>query len=178
MSKIGRKPIDISGLQVQVKGQQVQYKGPKASGEHEVPSELRIEVEGTTLKLVGNEKNSEVNRVWGLHRALLSNKLIGAKVDFEKNLQIVGLGFKAVQSGSKLVFTLGYTNKIDFELPKSVTVTIDKTGQLLTFKSHDRELLGKVCSKVKALRLPEPYKGTGIKYQEEVLFRKAGKAKS
>jgi large subunit ribosomal protein L6 len=179
MSKIGRKPIDISGIKVEVKGQEIHFKGPKHSGIYVVPKELGIELlDEKSLKLIGKKKSRDLNRVWGLNRALLANKIKGAKTDFVKELEIIGLGFKATKSGSKLVFSLGYSHKINVELPKEVTVDIDKTGQKLTFKSYDKELLGKVCSHIKALRLPEPYKGTGIKFKEETLRRKAGKAKA
>jgi large subunit ribosomal protein L6 len=115
--------------------------------------------------------------LWGLHRALLANKITGADKKFEKELRIVGLGFKAVAAGSKLQFTLGYSHKIDFELPKEVSIEIDKTGQILMARSADKEVLGHVCSKIRSLRLPEPYKGTGIQYATEKIRRKVGKKK-
>lgn len=119
-----------------------------------------------------------VSRIWGLNRALLFNMIHGAEKPFEKKLEINGLGFKAVAAGSKVTFTLGFSHKIDFNLPESVSIEIDKTGQKLVLKSTNKELLGLVCSKIRALREPEPYKGTGIKYAEEVIARKAGKTKS
>ena len=182
MSKIGRKPIDIGNVQVEIKGQEVHYKGPKSSGIYVLPDVLTAKIEDKHLVLETRKDVKmplrELNRIWGLHRALLSNKIKGAGHEFEKKIQIIGLGYKAISSGNKLVFSLGYSHKIDFELPKSVSVDIDKTGQNLTFKSSDKELVGHVCSKVKALRLPEPYKGTGIKFADEVIHRKAGKAKA
>ena len=99
-------------------------------------------------------------------------------LDFTKQMQINGLGFKAALAGNKVVFTIGYTHKIDLMLPKEVTLEIDKTGQLLTFKSPDRRMLGEICDKVRSFRPPEPYKGTGIKYTTEVIVRKAGKTKA
>jgi large subunit ribosomal protein L6 len=184
MSKIGRKPIDASGVQVELKDNQVIYNGPKASGMHELPGELAARLDGNTLNIVPGEvkkassKIRDINRLWGLHRALLFNKINGARKEFATEVQINGLGFKAVASGSKLVFSLGYSHKIDFNLPKSVTVDIDKTGQKLVIKSSDRELVGQVCSDIKALRATEPYKGTGIKLASDVILRKAGKTKS
>lgn len=177
MSKIGRKPIELAGVQVTVDGQSVQYKGPKASGVYVIPAELEAQVDGACLMLTVRDGSRRHNRVWGLHRALLSNKLKGAASEFEKQVRIVGLGFKAAATGSKIVFSLGFSHKIDFELPKEVSLSIDKTGQLLTFKSVDKELLGHVCSMVRALRKPEPYKGTGIRFENEVIARKAGKTK-
>lgn len=177
MSKIGRKPISIKGVTVDFKGGLLHYKGAKGSGVYELPEILDVKVEGDSLKLVGSEQSRDVNRIWGLHRALLQNKIKGVQEEFVYKIQIVGLGFKAKQVGNKLEFSLGYSHKIDFDLPPQVTVVIDKSGQNLDFKSTDKELLGLVCSKVRSLRKPEPYKGTGIKFENEVLLRKAGKTK-
>jgi len=178
MSKIGRKPIDISNITVDVKGSEIHYKGKKASGVYVIPEELTIVIEDKTLRLAVIDKDQDYNLIWGMHRALLANELIGADKGFEKQIRIVGLGFKATVSGSKMQFSLGYSHKIDYELPQEVTVEIDKSGQLLTFKSSNKVVLGAVCSDVRALRPPEPYKGTGIQYVGEVILRKAGKAKS
>lgn len=180
MSKIGRKAIDIGNVQVDIKGQEVHYKGKKASGVHVLPQGLTAKLEDKKLYISEEEKSSNrsLNRVWGLHRALIANAIKGADVGFEKQVQINGLGFKAALAGNKIVFSLGYSHKIDFDLPKEVSLEIDKTGQLLTFKSANKELLGHVCSVVKALRPPEPYKGTGIKLANEVIARKAGKTKA
>ncbi len=96
---------------------------------------------------------------------------------FEKELKIVGLGFKAIVTGSKIQFALGYSHKIDFQLPEGVAAEVDKTGQLLTLRSSDKELLGSVASEIRSFRPPEPYKGTGIQGVTEQIRRKAGKAK-
>lgn len=178
MSKIGRKAIEIGSVKVTVQGNDVQFVGKKATGAHQVPDCLKIELQENKLILSPARQTSDMNRLWGLHRALLANKIKGADQGFEKQIRIVGLGFKAVAQGSKIQFSLGFSHKIDFDLPADVTVEIDKSGQLLTFKSPDREALGQACSDVCALRLPEPYKGTGVQYVGQVLIRKAGKAKS
>jgi large subunit ribosomal protein L6 len=178
MSKIGRKAIELQNTKVEIKGNEVHYKGPKSSGVYLLPSQLKAEVGNNSIILRANEQSNDVNRVWGLHRALLANCIKGASTGFEKNVVIEGLGFKATVSGSKVVFSLGYSHKIDFELPQGVTLEVDKTGQKLTFKSSNKELLGYVCSEVKALRPPEPYKGTGIRLATEVIVRKAGKTKA
>jgi large subunit ribosomal protein L6 len=180
MSKIGRKPISLGDVQVQIQGHTVTYKGNKASGTHELPDFITAEIEGKFLKIGVLEKlrNRDTNRFWGLHRALLANAIQGADAGFTKQMQINGLGFKAALAGSKVVFTIGYTHKIDLMLPKEVTLEVDKTGQLLTFKSPDRRMLGEICDKVRSFRPPEPYKGTGIKYKTEVIVRKAGKTKA
>ena len=178
MSKIGRKPIDITGVTVDIQGQTISYKGKKASGTHVLPDALKVEKTDTSLRLQAARKAPRLNELWGLNRALLANKIIGANTGFEKKINIVGLGFKALVQGPKLQLSLGYSHKIDFALPADVTVETDKTGQLLTCKSIDKESLGLVCSRLRALRSPEPYKGTGVAYAGEVIRRKAGKAKS
>ena len=178
MSKIGRKPIDITGLTVELKGKDLHFKGPNGQGVYTLPKELTASIDNNQVTLVPEateKRNRDLNRVWGLHRALLTNILGGAKKDFEKKVEIVGLGYKAVKAGDGLTFALGYSHKLDFPLPKEVTVEIDKTGQKLTFSSADKTLLGQVCSNVCALRAPEPYKGTGIKLATQQLLRKVGK---
>ena len=183
MSKIGRKPIDISGVHVEVKGQDVHYKGAKSSGVYTLPASLSARVENGSLFVVPQEKQNDLpvrimKSEWGLHRALLANCIRGASTGFEKGIQITGLGYKASKSGDKkLLFSLGYSHKVDFDLPEGVSVDIDKTGQNVTVKAVDKELVGQVCSKIRSLRIPEPYKGTGIRVADEVVKRKAGKTK-
>lgn len=178
MSKIGRKPIALSSAKVEVDGNHISIKGAKESFVHDLPEGLIVHLDGKTLRLDAKEKTRENKMLWGLHRALLANKIKGVETGFEQTLNIVGLGFKAQLAGTKLSLTLGYTHKIDYELPKGVTVTIDKTGQQLVFKAADKFILGNVCDAVRSFRPPEPYKGTGIIKQGEVIIRKAGKTKS
>lgn len=184
MSKIGRKSIDIAGVQVAIKDNVVTFKGQKNSGEHALPSFLVANVDGALLSIGINKDASatlnmrDVNRDWGLHRALLANNVLGARQEFVKSLQINGLGYKAVVSGKKMTLTLGFSHKIDLEIPAGVTVEVDKSGQKVAVKSSDNIILGEFCSRIRSLRSPEPYKGTGIKYADEVVRRKAGKTKA
>jgi large subunit ribosomal protein L6 len=147
MSKIGRKPIDIGNAVVEIKGSEVHFKGKRGAGVHVLPSYLEAKLENKKLFLVVRNGDKTHNNFWGLHRALLANELHGAEQGFEKQLQITGLGFKAAVSGSKLDLTLGYSHKITYMLPEGVTIDIDKTGQLLTVKSTDKEMVGHVCSR-------------------------------
>jgi large subunit ribosomal protein L6 len=182
MSKIGRKPILLNNVTVDIKGNLIHYKGQNASGVYTLGDALKAEVTDNKLLLkpaVEQKVNSRnFNRIWGMHRALLANSLNGAGAGFEKEIQINGLGYKAVQAGNKLTFSLGYSHKKELELPSDVTVKIDKTGQRLTFCSANRQKLGQVCGQVKLLRKTEPYKGTGIKLATEEIIRKAGKTKA
>lgn len=176
MSKIGKMPIALGNVKVDVKGQDVSYKGQHAAGTYTLPPYLKAEIKDSSL-FITNEGSRDKKKFWGLHRALMANAIKGAGAEFERNVEITGLGFKAEISGKKVVFTLGYTNKINLTLPDKVSLTVDKTGQRLSFKSADRELLGSVVATVKSFRPTEPYKGTGIKLAGEHIIRKAGKTK-
>lgn len=178
MSKIGRKPINTQGLTVTVNDQIVSYKGANGSGTYVIPDSLNISFENEFLKLgLVNSQNKKNNDVWGLHRALLANALMGAKQDFTTEVVIVGLGYKGeLKSNNMIVFSLGYSHKIDFKLPQDVSVVIDKTGQNLTIRSRDKFLAGDVAQRICALRRPEPYKGTGVRLKDEIIHRKTGKS--
>jgi len=178
MSKIGRKPIEILSTKVEINGKVISLNGPKAMFTHELPDVIEATIKDGLLFLTV-KNNTRVNRVlWGLHRALLANKIKGTLTGFEKKVKIVGLGYKAQLAGKKLNFTLGYSHKIEYNLPQGVDVEVDKTGQQLVFKATDKQLLGDVCDAVRSLRPPEPYKGTGIILDGEVIIRKAGKTKA
>lgn len=178
MSKIGRKPIALGSVKTEIKGLEIHYSGKHAQGVHVLPGILKAEIEENQLTVMAAEKTSDTNRLWGLHRALLANRITGAETGFTRQITIVGLGFKAIKKGEGLEFSLGYSHKIDFPLPKGLTIDIDKTGQQLTLWANDKELVGHISSKIRALRPPEPYKGTGIHYTGVPIRRKAGKAKS
>lgn len=178
MSKIGRRPIDLGSVKAEVKGQDVHFTGKNLSGVHELPEGINAEVAGNKLTLNCADWTRENKTLWGLHRALLSNKIKGADAGFERDINITGLGYKGVLSGDKIIFSLGYSHKIDFSLPEGIKVDIDKSGQNLKIKGTDRAQVGLVASKIRSLRPPEPYKATGIKFADEVIIRKAGKTKS
>jgi large subunit ribosomal protein L6 len=181
MSKIGRKPISLGNVKIEINGKEILYNGKKNSGVHILPEQLEAELKDKILLIKPTNsaaKDRDINRIWGLNRALLSNKIKGSEEGFENQLRINGLGYKAVVVGKKVVFSIGFSHKVELDLPEGVVLEVDKTGQILTFKSFDKELVGAICSKIRAIRPPEPYKGTGIKWETEVILRKAGKAKS
>lgn len=179
MSKIGRKPIELSTAKVEVKGNEIFVSGPKAKFTHVVPDQIKVELKDNSLIVSTNGTlTKKTKALWGLHRALLANAVQGVLVGFEKRIKIVGLGYKAMLSGKKMTFALGYSHKLEYNLPDGVEIAIDRTGQKLTLKSSDKFLLGNVCADIKSFRKVEPYKGTGIMFEDEVIVRKAGKAKS
>ncbi len=174
MSKIGRKPISIQDVDVTVNGQVVTYKGKKAEGTYLLPEYLQVSLEknGLVLKLTDSAKNN----FWGMHRALLANAIAGARAEFSTTVVIVGLGFKGELKKDGIEFSLGYSHKINFKLPKNVKVEIDKTGQNLKISSTDKFVMGDVAQQICALRRPEPYKGTGVRLESKEIFRKVGKS--
>ncbi len=178
MSKIGRKPIDLGNVKAEVKGQEIHLSSKSFSDVHLLPQSLKAELEDNKLKLICDDAIRENKTLWGLHRALLANKIKGFDQGFERELNITGLGFKGVLSGEKIVFSLGFSHKIDFPLPKGIKVEIDKTGQIIKIKGSEKEKIGLVASKIRSLRPPEPYKATGIKFADETIIRKAGKTKA
>ncbi|NDD53530.1 50S ribosomal protein L6, partial [bacterium] len=163
---------------ITIDGNLLTIAGSKTTFQHELPEGILVQQQDKEL-LVTVERDTRRHRMlWGLHRALLANKVKGVETGFEQKLIIVGLGFKGQLVGQKLVLTLGYTHKIEYAMPDNVTVEIDKSGQQMMFRSADKFALGNVCDAVRAFRPPEPYKGTGIMREGEKIFRKAGKTKS
>lgn len=178
MSKIGREPIKLSAATVEIKGQKLFISGPIAKFTHILADELTANINNGFLEiaLAGDSKSN--GALWGLHRALLANKIYGSQKLFEKKINIVGLGYKAQISGKNMVFSLGYSHKINYVLPDNVSVDSDRTGQKLVFKSSDKLALGNACDTIRGFRPPEPYKGTGVIVEGEIIIRKAGKTKS
>ena len=178
MSKIGRMPINCAGVKIDVKGNEIQFAGKCATGTYTIPDPLHVEFKDDKLFVKSADTSRKAKCLWGLHRALLASRIGGSQKPFERQVQIIGLGFKAVAKGNVIEFSLGYSHKIDYNLPKGVTIDIDKTGQMLVLKSSDKELLGQVCGQFRLLRPVEPYKGTGVKVDTDVIIRKAGKTKA
>ena len=180
MSKIGRKPIDIGDTSIELKGQVVSYKGKHGAGSYEVPGDFEVALVDKALVVRPRSKKKvyKINAAWGLHRALLANKIKGVSIPFEKKIQINGLGYKALLSGKKLILTLGFSHKIELDVPEEISFDIDKSGQNITVRALDKEDVGAMCDAIRSCRPPEPYKGTGIKLADETIIRKSGKAKS
>lgn len=178
MSKVGRRSISTANVKVDIVGQEIKYKGSQTEGTHILPDCLKATLENDQLTIaLTNSEDHKSNNVWGLHRALLYNKVTGSREKFKKEVKIVGLGFKGALQGKEIIFSLGYSHKITFVIPENVSVEIDKTGQNITVISFDKFLAGDFAQKIRALRQPEPYKGTGIRFADQVIIRKAGKTK-
>jgi large subunit ribosomal protein L6 len=180
MSRIGKSPVSIpSGVNVKLEGNKVTVKGPKGELSQDVDSCVTLSQEENVITLSRETDSPEHRAKHGLYRALLSNMITGVSEGYKKELEIVGVGYRATTTGQLLELALGYSHPILFEIPKEIKVTADTQkgkAPVVTLESIDKQLLGQVAAKIRSFRKPEPYKGKGIKFVGEEIRRKAGKA--
>lgn len=175
MSKIGKQPVLIpSGVTVEVSGHTVKVTGQKGTLEKHFPAEINVEVTDGKVQVSTKGSGKYVMSIFGTTRALINNDVKGVSEGWSKKLELVGTGFKAELMGTTLSLTVGYSHPVKIEAPKGITFKVEKG--LVTVEGFDRELVGQVASDIRSVRPPEPYKGKGIKYSDEVIRRKAGKA--
>jgi len=175
MSRIGNKPIQIpGGVKCDIQGTHVKVTGPKGSLERDVRPEIELVMVDGEIQVKGKDQSKRTNAFRGMTRSLIDNMIIGTDKGFQKKLQVEGVGYRVSASGSKLTLNVGYSNPVDFELPKSVSVTINNNEIVLD--SIDKEILGLTAARIREIRKPEPYKGKGIRYADEHIVRKVGKA--
>lgn len=176
MSRVGKLPIPIpTGVQIQVTDGVVRVEGPKGKLEHRLPSAVTVEVSDGSLKVTRKDDSRQTRALHGLTQRIVGNMVRGVHAGFTRNLEIVGVGYRAEAKGQSLQLSLGYSHPILFQLPPGVQARTERPTSI-TLESIDRQLLGETAAMIRRLRPPEPYKGKGIKYVEEVLRRKAGKA--
>ena len=175
MSKIGKKLITIpQGVDVKVEGDLVTVKGPKGTLHKTISKDVVVKVEGNEIKLSVAEGASKDAKVfWGLSRALIQNMVTGVTTGFETVLEFQGVGYKATVKGANLEMGLGFSHPVTIEGAEGITFVTDKSS--IKIQGIDKELIGKIAASIRMHRLPEPYKGSGIRYQGEVIKRKAGK---
>lgn len=180
MSRIGKSPVTIpSGVEVKVDGNVVSVKGPKGELTQEMDSCVTMSIEDGTISFTRESDAPDHRAKHGLYRALVQNMVVGVSEGFKKELEVIGVGYRANAQGQKLELSLGYSHPFVIELPKEIKVsTVSEKGKapIVTLESHDKQLVGQVAAKIRSLRKPEPYKGKGVKYVGEELRRKAGKA--
>ena len=179
MSRIGKAPIAIpAGVTVKVSGDVVTVKGPKGELSQKINPELQITVEDGHLTLTRPSDDREHRAQHGLYRALIHNMVVGVSEGYRKEMELVGVGYRAAATGQVLELSLGYSHAIYIKLPPEVKVEAKSErnkNPLIILESDDKQLLGQVCAKIRSLRKPEPYKGKGIKFVGEVIRRKSGK---
>jgi large subunit ribosomal protein L6 len=175
MSRLGKLPIEItSGVTVEVVKNVVKVKGPKGQLEQALLPFVKVALTDKEINVtVTDAENKKQRAAWGLFRSLIKNMVVGVSVGFTRQLEVNGVGYKVTGGGKKLNFSLGYSHPIDFDMPEGVTSAIE--GKIITLTGFDKQLVGETAARIRRLRPPEPYKGKGIKYVEEVLRRKAGK---
>lgn len=181
MSRIGKQPITIpSGVTVTVgKDNVITVKGPKGELKETIDRDIKVEVNGNEVNITRPTDQIRHRAMHGLYRALLNNLVKGVTEGYKKELELVGVGYKAANQGNVLDLALGYSHNIIFEVPKELKVateTLKGQNPKITLEGIDKQLLGAVAAKIRSLRKPEPYKGKGVKYSDEVVRRKAGKA--
>ena len=176
MSRIGNKPITIpDGVEVTLNDRVITVKGPKGTLTREITAPINVKVEGNEIKVERPNDEPKNKSLHGLNRALINNMITGVKEEYKKELEINGVGYRAQKQGKKLVLTLGYSHPVEMEEPEGITFDVPNPNQIIV-RGIDKELVGQTAVVVRTKRPPEVYRGKGIKYAEETIRRKEGKA--
>ncbi len=175
MSKIGKLPIALpQGVTVNVAGQVISVKGPKGELKQDFGKLVKVEVKDGNIVLTPSDSSQSANAAHGLYRSLIHNMVVGVTQGFSKTLVVTGVGYRSEVQGKNLVMNLGYSTEFIAVIPDGLTVTVDKEGKI-TVAGIDKQQVGEYCAQIRKLRKPEPYKGKGIRYDNEVIRRKVGK---
>ena len=176
MSRIGKAPIELpSGVEVTTKGNVVVVKGPKGSLRQEIDPRVSLSTDDGVVSVVRDNDDREVRALHGLYRALIANMVIGVSTGYSKELQAVGVGYRGALKGNTLELQVGYSHPVAIEAPEGITFEVPEPTKCI-ISGIDKQLVGQVAANIRAVRPPEPYKGKGIRYADEYVRRKAGKA--
>ena len=177
MSRIGKRTIAVpKGVTVALDGQTVSVKGPKGERSWTVAQEIEVKLENDEISLVAREDTQRARAMWGLSRTLVDNMVIGVTDGFERVLELVGVGYRAALKGSDLTLQLGFSHEVDIKAPAGVTFTVPKQTEI-RIAGNDKQVVGELAANIRKLRPPEPYKGKGVRYSDEVVVRKEVKKK-
>jgi large subunit ribosomal protein L6 len=177
MSRVGKKPVVIpSGVNASVEGQLVKVKGPKGALELMLHDDVSAKVDGGNVKIDPKYETKRARAMWGTYRSLVANLIEGVAKGYERRLEISGVGYRAALQGKNLQIQLGYSHDIVYPVPDGITITLPKVTEVVV-AGIDRQKVGQVAAEIRAFRKPEPYKGKGVKYSDEYVFRKEGKKK-
>ena len=177
MSRIGKRPVEVpSGVTATINGQHVEAKGPKGTLAFTATDDVTIAQEGNEISVKPRGTSKRARQQWGMSRSMVANLVQGVTTGFKKELEINGVGYRAQMQGKVLKLSLGYSHEVNFEVPEGVTVTTPKQTEIVV-EGIDPQLVGQVAANIREWRQPEPYKGKGIKYKDEYIFRKEGKKK-
>ncbi|MES2143645.1 MAG: 50S ribosomal protein L6 [Pseudomonadota bacterium] len=177
MSRIGRKPVTlIKGVSASLSGQTIEVKGPKGTRSFTAGDDVTLSIEGETIKVTPRGMSKRARQQWGMSRSMVQNLVEGVSTGFKKEMEIQGVGYRAAMAGNVLKLSLGYSHEVNFEVPKGVTVSAPKQTEIIV-EGIDQQLVGQVAANIREWKKPEPYKGKGIRYKGEFVFRKEGKKK-
>jgi len=177
MSRIGKKPVDLpSGVTATVSGQTIEVKGPKGTRSFNATDDVDLKVEDNVITVMPRGKSKRARQQWGMSRTQVQNCVTGVTEGFKKELEIQGVGYRATMQGNTLKLNLGLSHDVDYTAPEGVTVTAPKQTEIIV-EGIDEQLVGQVAANIRQWRKPEPYKGKGIRYKGEFIFRKEGKKK-
>jgi large subunit ribosomal protein L6 len=177
MSRVGKKPVVIpSGVNASVEGQLVKVKGPKGAMQLTLHDDVSAKVEDGSVKVDPKSETKRARAMWGTYRALVANLVEGVTKGYERKLEINGVGYRAALQGKNLQIQLGYSHDIVYPVPEGITITLPKATEVV-ITGIDRQKVGQVAAEIRSFRTPEPYKGKGVKYSDEFIFRKEGKKK-
>jgi large subunit ribosomal protein L6 len=177
MSRIGKRPVELpSGVSASVSGQTIEVKGPKGARTFTATDDVSLTVADNSVSVEPRGKSKRSRQQWGMSRTMVQNLVTGVTDGFKKELEIQGVGYRAQMQGNTLKLSLGYSHDVDFEVPAGVTVTCPKNTEVIV-EGSDQQLVGQVAANIREWRAPEPYKGKGIRYKGEYIFRKEGKKK-
>ena len=176
MSRIGNKPITVpDGVEVKIDGHKITVKGPKGTLEREVHKNISLEMDGNTIKVIRKNDEPKNRSLHGLTRTLIDNMITGVTHEYTKELQINGVGYRVAKQGTGLNLTLGYSHPVIYDAPAGITFDVPNPNTIIV-KGIDKELVGQTAAEIRTKRLPEVYRGKGIKYADEVIRRKEGKS--
>ncbi len=176
MSRIGKMPITVPvDINVDIKGQTISVSGKNGKLERDVLPELEVSLKDSEIIVENRDNSKRTNAFRGMTRSLINNMVIGVSDGFKKTLVVEGVGYKVNMAGKTLTLNVGYSNPVEFPVPEGVQVTVDGNNKIIV-ESNDKELLGLTSARIREIRKPEPYKGKGIRYEDEHIVRKVGKA--
>jgi len=175
MSRVGKQPVTIAkGVEVSVDGTVIVAKKGNLEKRLETHGRVGVSIDGDTVTITRNGEDKQSAAYWGTYRSLLNNIIIGLDKGFTKSLEINGVGYRAAVQGKTLNLQLGYSHDINYDIPEGIELKVDKN--IITINGSDKQVVGQVAAEIREFRPPEPYKGKGVKYTDEVIIRKAGKA--
>jgi len=177
MSRIGKRVVDLpSGVSASLSGQTIEVKGPKGTLSFTATDDVTLTIDGETVSVKPRGSSKRARQQWGMSRTMVANLVTGVTDGFKKELELSGIGYRAQMQGNVLKLTLGLSHDVNFDVPSDVTVTVPKQTEIIV-EGIDSQRVGQVAAEIRAWRKPEPYKGKGIKYKDEFIFRKEGKKK-